>query len=655
MHEHDLNRVEFFSKEDMAGGYQLSKGEHILRSETKSVYEDINDVLELYNLKQYIDNELYLKKWTEDDISVFKQKAIEYGKVVGKFMSIINDCNVISYYNQLLFGYIDSFWELVNDQKVYKKISPEKIQTILFDNPHEINRILLHKDTVKRYNIILKDFLLTYSQSAEILLSIYEEKDRFKRKKDQYLPSSLSIEHKEEIVSNYIDKADCNINYLRLIKYARNRDNFNISDKTRLKAQKRENLETDRMFEEQKNISVQEYGVSISFPENYSKIKESQREDSVIHYTYSLDFIKQNKDIHSFFHNFIILFEYLDFYGRIEFINKSNQMDVWERVMGIHSENEYQKGYLFEMNEILSYAQILAYNSIINGLDESLENIFTGVFTTIFKEKYNFADNARLSMPSATASNFEKVRFLAPEFESVLKQFKLFVEDGEIDFELLQMSSTPSAIRDIPSLNANKYIYFNEGNKEIVICSNLFFSDQKSLAYVEPFKEKHYHNFFDLLANEEVHSDNYEEYQLPELNYLIDKEFIYIDKKGYIQIKNIPRVLILKDLYENEFASFYHYPKAFQKEARQMNSLGFILFESSLFSKQEQSYFNYYLNKSEFTNGLDLRNKYLHGTQAHPNEEEKHQYAYFTYLKLLTLVLLKIEDDLLIYSINSQS
>lgn len=45
---------------------------------------------------------------------------------------------------------------------------------------------------------------------------------------------------------------------------------------------------------------------------------------------------------------------------------------------------------------------------------------------------------------------------------------------------------------------------------------------------------------------------------------------------------------------------------------------------------------------------MDLRNSYLHGTQANPDEIEQHQYAYFTYLKLLILVLLKIEDELMI-------
>ena len=325
-----------------------------------------------------------------------------------------------------------------------------------------------------------------------------------------------------------------------------------------------------------------------------------------------------------------------------------------ERVMDVHSENEYRRGITFNKNEIASHAQIVAYSKIIDGLGKSLENVLQDIFTSTFQKKYNFTANARLITPSATASSVEKVRLLASEFESLLKQFKLFVNDGEIDSELLEIDSTPSSIKDIPSLNTDKYIYFNEDNKEFIACLNLFFSDQTLLADIEPFVEKNYHNFFDLLVNEEVDFNNYEEDQKTELNQLIEKEFIYLDNNDFIQIANIPRVLILKDLYENEFASLFHYPKALQDEAKQMKTLEMVVFESSLFSKQEQSYFNYYLNKSEFTNGLDMRNSYLQENQANPEDKEKHEYAYFTYLKLLTLVLLKIEDDLLINKLTNK-
>jgi len=456
----------------------------------------------------------------------------------------------------------------------------------------------------------------------------------------------LTIDDKENIILNYLDSQIANLNYIRLIINAKNRNDFKISDRTRLKAKRLYKSETEKFLAEKQGMR---YGVSISFPENATKIKEVFIDDNLtVHYSYSLDFIKQNTAPYSLFLNFVHLFEFLDEQNRIDLVNKKNQMGGLERFMGVHSQNEYKRGTSFSLSEMTSQGQIFGYNKIVSELNNSIENILHFVFTSTIQEKYNFAHNARFSVPSPNNSHFEKVRLLAPELESVLKQFKLFVEDGNIDFELLQISSSPSAIKDIPSLNRNKYIYFNENNKEMVACLNLFFSDQTLLSYVEPFLEKNYHNFFDLLVNEDVKFSNYEEHLKPGLNYLMDRGFILIDDNNFIQITNIERVLIFKDLYDNEVASFYHYPIAFQNEAERMVSENIIFFESTLFSKPEQSYFNYFLNKSEFTDGLDLRNSYLHGTQATSDEIAKHEYAYFVYLKLLVLVMLKIEDDLLI-------
>ena len=71
---------------------------------------------------------------------------------------------------------------------------------------------------------------------------------------------------------------------------------------------------------------------------------------------------------------------------------------------------------------------------------------------------------------------------------------------------------------------------------------------------------------------------------------------------------------------------------------------GLLFVEKTLFTKQEISYLNYFLNKKEFTNGLDLRNKYLHGTN--PSNEIEHENDYYILLKIIILVLLKIEDDI---------
>lgn len=302
MHKHDLNRVEFYSKEDMAGGYQLTKGEHILRNETQSNYTDINDILELYNIKQYLDNELYLNSWTQEDIANFKQKATDYGKLIGQFISNINDNNVIELYETLLRGYVDSFWELVNNQSVFKRISKANFGTILSKEPHLIRIILTQKSLVDYYDTEIKNFLLTYSQSAEILLSIYEVKEDL-RKNQKIVPKSLTLQDKESIISNYLDLNDVNLNYIELIQNVRNRSDFKISDKTRLKAKRLHKSETEKFFAEKDGM---EYGVSISFPENATKIKDGFIDNLVANYSFSLDHIKQNNNSYSEFQNFRI-------------------------------------------------------------------------------------------------------------------------------------------------------------------------------------------------------------------------------------------------------------------------------------------------------------------------------------------------------------
>jgi len=48
-----------------------------------------------------------------------------------------------------------------------------------------------------------------------------------------------------------------------------------------------------------------------------------------------------------------------------------------------------------------------------------------------------------------------------------------------------------------------------------------------------------------------------------------------------------------------------------------------IEFENTLFTTEEIKYLNYYLNKKAFSNGMGLRNKYLHGTNSNSKDEQQ--------------------------------
>jgi hypothetical protein len=82
-----------------------------------------------------------------------------------------------------------------------------------------------------------------------------------------------------------------------------------------------------------------------------------------------------------------------------------------------------------------------------------------------------------------------------------------------------------------------------------------------------------------------------------------------------------------------------------RKEVYNLVNKGLLKFESSLFSKPEQDYLNYCLNKLEFINSLDLRNMYGHGTQP-LGDENVHYSNYIRFLKLFILMIIKINDEL---------
>lgn len=643
--KNDINKIVFHSVEDLAAGHQLRKGENILRSSIKDEYTDINEIFELYNIKKFIDNGVSLVDWTEEDLDGFKIKAEKFGEIVSKFLNKIKSEDIKVQYGNLLMNYIHSFWDIFNNQKFYKKIKRDDFVHLIEQEPYIISEILSHKEIVGHFDKELTDLMLKHVVSAEILLSKYEVKDDFK-KTNRFLPKSLNIELKEKLISLYLDSEDVNYNYLEIIQNARNRSDFKVSDKLRLKAKRLHEKKTQEYFSKSSGTN---FGVSVAFPEDLEKIKDGFiDENGTLCYRYNINFIRQNIEPYSLFKNFKYLFEYTDHQNRIEIVSRQSQIGVFERFMGVKSVNEYFCGTQFNINEMASQAQIFLYGKILQELGITLESILKSVFTKDFMRIYGFDDQANFEC-SKSDSFLEKVRFIAPEFESCLKQYKLFVEEGEIEHELLNMSSTPCELNDIPSLNANKYIYLNSENQDYSNISGLLFSDQTLLSYVEPFKEKKFGTFFNLMANERVLFENYEDHQKPRLNYLLDKKIIRIDDTGYIVFENIPRVLILKDLFEYEVGSYFHYPLDFQKESLQMEKENIITFESSLFSKPEQSFFNYYLNKKEFTNGLDLRNSYLHGTQVKSDKSEIHQNSYLLYLKLMFLSLLKMDDDLEIH------
>ena len=117
---------------------------------------------------------------------------------------------------------------------------------------------------------------------------------------------------------------------------------------------------------------------------------------------------------------------------------------------------------------------------------------------------------------------------------------------------------------------------------------------------------------------------------------------VQISDDGYLQI-NKARSVVLKDLFHNEVICPTYYGTDLRKQVGELIAAGDLRYENTLFSKVEQAYLNYVLNKSEFSNGLDLRNKYSHDTCS--LDEETQSQDYLELQKIMVLILTKINEE----------
>lgn len=73
---------------------------------------------------------------------------------------------------------------------------------------------------------------------------------------------------------------------------------------------------------------------------------------------------------------------------------------------------------------------------------------------------------------------------------------------------------------------------------------------------------------------------------------------------------------------------------------------GWVVADDHLLSKEEIDYFSFYTDNEKFTNGYSYRNHYAHSSNPPTDDVNYHITAYLVLLKLLTMLVIKIYDDL---------
>lgn len=626
-----MRRVKFYSLRDLSIKYNLVNAEIVLKNFDESIAATINDIIEYYNILEFFKQKLYHPDWDSETIDRYILKTKKMKAIIGSFFSKLTYSEMLECYNVIDVEYYDDFWRIFSCYKLHINVSDECFTALLRHKSSQLSYVLARQDIVKRYGKALSEYMMQQPLSAEDILDKIE---RFDGGNDKaiYIPQELTNDYISIIIDKYIMSEKPNLNYLSLIELSSAMD-----PKNRLNARKRKQVITEAYMNEKRGSSYS-VGIECQFVSGQMKLIKVESEGTTRHkYTYSKDWVIENSDYLMLLNNYIHMFGFVDRQIRIQHVNKFCEMGVVERYTRVESRRTYIKGIVFEIKDILAVCQTQCYISLLSDLHIDIEDILSWFFSTYLRTEF-YVVGFIMHRTNKESSSTEKCRHLLPEMESILKQFQCFVNDGRIDHEFIAISSRPMSISEVGSLVPKKYIYMQ--SDELTGKAHFFFSDQSVAGYIPRFGDK-YNNLYDALANEQVLMSDFEEYNQNNIQSFIDQGYLERNLDGIIRIKRQMHLEILKDLYMNEVISYHHYPHDYLSIIDGYLREGHFRSESTLFSIPEQNYINYILNKSEYTNGLDLRNSYLHGTR-HAAESED----YIRVLNIMILYALKIHDEL---------
>lgn len=626
----EYDRIRFYGNTDLSIGIGYEKAKKILDEfDVGETYNDINDVIELYNIYQIFTSGAV----KEEYIRPYAAKVKDLMHIISRFFQKIDDDSLRAQYSSVCKAYCSSFWELFVKFKLYDKISSSALRQLLEEDQMSLYNILRRKKLVLQYDLMLAQNMREFGKTAEILIKKYLEKRDDSSKGNVYIPPSLRPAEFETILNDYMESDNPNIGFLQLLAKSQSGNEFPISDELRLKAKKKATEFWRLRMDAGNNVK---FRIIVRFEDIKEPVILERPSEIDYKFTYDAKWIRENLDYPTILNNFVYLFNYTDSHFLCSFPSIRSDIGTIESLVGTKGIKEYEIGTIFHFKEVKSSLVMRGYMYFLSQHSVHIEDVYKWFFEEYLRDEFNI-EGFIFNGPKHSQSFLEKCRTLPSEMDGVFKQYSLYVRNHTIDRELLEMSSNPINFALVPSLINNKYVYSN--SEAIEKEQRLMFSDQTMLGYF-PNQGEEYESFFDALSAQDVNISDYPEWELGGIQWLNERNVIKIDSSGKIHMNKL-RVRLLRDLYKQEVicASYYHDKTEIEKLIDSED----LRYGSTLFSIPEQHYLNYILNKSEHSNGLDLRNKYIHST--YPLGEKQQEEDYVTLLKIMAVVILKINEE----------
>ncbi len=640
MNEVDVEqrRVCFYGLHDLAAGVHAPRAAELAAEfDPDAVLTSVMDALELHNVQKYLEHGLLPNSCSKEEAGQLVEQVPQIRSAVARYFASIDNESVAVLVAEVGYEFHSDLLDLLGQNKVFERCDSSTVLAALKAARVHLSEMLANRNIVSAYDTELREELLAEPRNAELLARKYLEKDE---KAKVYLPRSFTSENARNLMERYIDDDEANSNYLRLISTAKDNAQAGIDAKLRLQAKRRNEDLAAKFFEQNAGYKTGSE-VSISDDQDDPVVSEVDTSGgSVWRHTYSRRWLEETTDNPSILNNFQHLFEFTDDQVLLTLPSYHAHLGVMERIMGVTGNTEYKTGVAFQAIDASSLLQTHMYRLFLESHDISIEDVIAWFFEKYLVEEFE-AMNFSFSPSAGDTSYLQRVRHLFAEMEGAANQFSVFVENGYLDRDLLTMGADRVRYKELPSLLEGKYLYPIEG-QEIVGVIHLLFSDQSPLNYIG--EELQGSTAVELLLRNRISYTDFHSYQQTSIDHLI-RLGVLQDIGERIKFRSLDQLVVLSALFNTQAASYYRLSPAARLEVDDMVEKGWLTRQSSLLTNAEADYFNYFLNRVGFSNGPNLRNRYLHGSQAHADGEEAHFNTYIITLRLLIALVIKMNDD----------
>ena len=188
---------------------------------------------------------------------------------------------------------------------------------------------------MRAYDQEIRALLLDEPRNAELLARKFLQSEG---RDPIHIPKSFTPADQRGLFDRYLDEEEPNLNFVKLIASARADKNTGVDARLKLKARRKADALTKKMFESTEGIKTGcEVGISADQVEEVVQSLDGM----VGKYSYSRTWLTENLDYPTILNNFVHLFQFANDHMLLELPSYGAQLGVFERFMGTPGKGDY--------------------------------------------------------------------------------------------------------------------------------------------------------------------------------------------------------------------------------------------------------------------------------------------------------------------------